>query len=47
MTAKVGFDFTELRKSGRYISIEFKSSGLTDSWELSSIGIYGRLAGTR
>jgi len=47
ISAKVGFDFTELRKSGRYISIEFKSAGLTDSWELSSIGIYGRLAGTR
>ena len=46
-SAKVGFDFTELRKSGRYISIEFKSDGLTDSWELSSVSIYGRVAGTR
>ena len=47
LPAKIGFDFTELRKSGRYISIEFNSDGLTDHWELSSIGIYGRLAGTR
>tara|TARA_R110000796_G_scaffold142745_1_gene259281 strand:+ start:478 stop:1950 length:1473 start_codon:yes stop_codon:yes gene_type:complete len=47
LPAKVGFDFTEFRKAGRYISIEFKSDGVNDSWELSSIDIYGRLAGTR
>jgi len=45
--AASSFEFTSLRKSGRYISIEFKSSGTTDAWELSSISLYGRLSGTR
>lgn len=45
--AASGFDFTTLRKSGRYISIEFKSTGVNDSWEISSVSLYGRMAGTR
>lgn len=46
-TAQSSFDFTELRKAGRYISIEFRSNTLGANWQLGSVSLYGRLSGTR
>jgi len=47
VAAPTGFIQSDVRLSARYMSLEFRSEGIGDTWELSGITTYGRLGGTR
>ena len=46
-TVDKGFDVEHLRAAGRWITLEFYTTGLNQNWRLQSVEIQGRLEGTR